>query len=84
MNISPDLVTKGEHSNKSSSYLVSNSCHYCVMLMCAFFPLVLKEWSEFSGSHKNAQPSAGAEERGGDSPQNQSDVARSTEQTEGE
>ena len=45
---------------------------------------VLREWSDCCSTNKDAQPSAGAEEGRGDSPQNQSDATRPAEQTEGE
>ncbi len=45
------------------------------------FPLSAEEWSDCS---RDAQPSAGAEEGRGDSPQNQSHASRPAEQVEGE
>lgn len=54
---------------------------YHSLLMCV---CLSEEWSDYSGTSKDAQPSAGAEEGRGDSPQNQSDAARPTKQVESE
>lgn len=43
-----------------------------------------EEWSDCCGTSEDAQPSAGAEEGRGDSPQNQSHATRPAKQAEGE
>lgn len=54
-------------------------------MRCAdLFSFSVEEWSDCSSTSKDAQPSAGVEERRGDSPQNQSHVTRPAEQAEGE
>ena len=56
-----------------------------MMIRCAdLFSFSVEEWSDCSSTSKDAQPSAGVEERRGDSPQNQSHVTRPAEQAEGE